>query len=72
MKKKQTILEEELAQFFDFAKPEEWEFLLWEWFKATIAGSYNKLPKKERLNLIKTFEMINKIIQKMSHYSQME
>ena len=72
MKKKQTILEQDLAQFFDFANPEEWELILWEWFKVTIAGSYNKLSKKERLNLIKAFETINLLIQKMGHYSQME
>ncbi|MEI6263463.1 MAG: hypothetical protein WCP74_00070 [Sphingobacteriia bacterium] len=72
MKKQPTTLEQELTHFFDFANPKEWESLLWEWFKTTITGSYNQLSKKERSNLIYTFEMINKLIQKMGNYSQQE
>ncbi len=70
MKKQPTALEQEMTQFFDFANPKEWELLLWEWFKTTITGSYNQLSKKERSNLITTFEMIHKLIQKMGNYSQ--
>lgn len=72
MKKKPRSLEQEMTQFFDFANPKEWESLLWEWFKTTITGSYNQLSKKERSNLVITYEMINKLIQKMDSYSHQE
>ncbi len=72
MKKQPTALEQELTQFVDFANPKEWELLLWEWFKTTITGNFNQLSRKERSNLINTFEMINKLIQKMDNYSQQE
>lgn len=72
MKKQKNALEQEMTQFFDFANPKEWELILWEWFKTTITGSYDQLSKKERSNLITTFEMINNIVQKMGNYSQKE
>ncbi len=72
MKKQPTAFEKEMIQFVDFASPNEWELLLWEWFKTTITGSFNQLSRKERSNLINTYEMINKLIQKMDNYSQQE
>lgn len=70
MKKQSTALEQEMTQLFDFANPEEWEKLLWEWFKITIAGNYNKLSKKERSNLIETYEVTSNLLKKMGKYSQ--
>jgi hypothetical protein len=72
MKKHLHSFEQELVDFFDFANPEEWETLLWQWFKTTIAGSYNKCTVEERSKLIDTYEMINRMIKKMGDYSQKE
>ena len=72
MNKDLTAFEEGLAEFFDFANPEEWETLMWQWFKTTIAGNYHEIATADRLKLIESFELLNKMIKKMGIYSQEE
>lgn len=55
----------ELEVLMDFASAEEWNKLLWEWFKITMSGSYHQLSKKEKKNMIAVYEKLDEFFQKI-------
>ncbi len=58
----------EIDHLLDFASPEEWRKLLWDWFKSTVSGSYDQLSKKEKKNMIEVYEKMDDFIQKINQH----
>lgn len=64
--KQSPKLTSELEELLDFAGAEEWNKLLWEWFKNTVSGSYHQLSKKEKKNMIAVYEKLDEFFQKIN------
>jgi len=58
----------EVVELLDFASPEEWKKLLWDWFKSTVSGSYDQLSKKEKKNMGEVYEKMDDFIQKVGDH----
>ncbi len=53
-----------LKNFFDYARLPQVRQLLWEWFKTTATGTFNKsLTRRERDNIAYFYEQLQKLIE---------
>jgi phosphatidate phosphatase APP1 len=53
-----------LKEFFDYASLPEVRLLLWEWFRTTVTGTFNKsLNRRERYDIARFYEQLQKLIE---------
>lgn len=64
--KQQKMPIQVIHDFFDFAKPSEWQELLWLWFSATVTGNFPKeMSRKERETIVMTYEKLHEFIDQL-------
>jgi hypothetical protein len=53
-----------LDEVFDYAHLPEWRFLLWEWLKITVSGTYNtESAEYDRSSILYMYEKLQKLIE---------
>ncbi|HMF73657.1 MAG TPA: hypothetical protein VK616_19385 [Flavitalea sp.] len=50
-----------LQETSQYASPEEMKTMLWEWYKTTVNGSFNRVSRRNRSEITFTYELVLKL-----------